>query len=333
MQRQIPLEDSKKNNIKVTIFESNLSRFILENTHLYKDIYIKLLNAVEVFIKKNRTDMRSGMALSNIFYRLNETYSKSSSFDELRNNFNLVSADTFLKMCADTLLKFQRTDSIAKEKPAVTLAEQAQYSLFSNPAGGMSKLSEHIRCEQLYSEKNRGAISVKTNKSSRNLGIVEDEFTPEDLINYFIKPSECARFGYRPSFKSYVANWLHDRNLPVISGTSGTTEMIFSRIFPLASLSREEKQLVLCAQAASAVALGHHSFFECMLAADRYGYKLKETETLLDFYMQCIPNTICTDPGFKEFLHSKDAAVLLANMPLLRSATIQELQISAYKQS
>jgi hypothetical protein len=115
-----------------------------------------------------------------------------------------------------------------------------------------------------------------------------------------------------------VANWLYDRNLPVISGTSGSVEQLFSRILPLVSLSREEIKLAVIAEATALIAMGHHSLFECMLVADRYGYKFKETATLLDFYLQCIPEPIKEHPDFRIFLNSDKGASLIAGMPLYR---------------
>ena len=110
-----------------------------------------------------------------------------------------------------------------------------------------------------------------------------------------------ARFLYRPDESSFVANWLRDRHLPVIAGSSGSTEMLFSRVMPLVELTNEDIQMLVFAQACSMLANGHHSLFEALLVADHFGLKLSNKETLLEFYLQCVPEKIRTDQSFIEF--------------------------------
>ena len=64
------------------------------------------------------------------------------------------------------------------------------------------------------------------------------------------------------------------------------------------------------------VANGHHSFFEAMIVADHFGYKLQETETLLDFYLQCVPESIRSSDAFHAFLNAPHIQPLLMDMPL-----------------
>jgi len=180
-------------------------------------------------------------------------------------------------------------------------------------------MNAYLRCPYLFSENNRGVIILadSDNQSTKDCGIVSSDFVPEKLRNYFLTPIESARFTYSPDLGSFIANWLAERSLPVIAGTSGSTEVMLSRVLHLVNFSTEEIKTLLLAQTASMIAMGHHSFFECMLVADRFGYKLKNTDTMLDFYLQCIPNSIQNHPDFQHFIQSSEGAALLADVPNL----------------
>lgn len=311
-------EDSKQNIINVTLFESHLSHFLLENSCFFKHIYLKLLDKIELFIKANRNSEISRRNLSRIFYDLGTMYPGCDSFVNIKQHFHLVAADTCIKKIAETFLNYKKEDNLeflVQEK--CTLSHLAYQSLYQNPAKGLQTLNKHLRLSTLFLEKNRG---VKENievyqTATKDLGIAEQ--TPQPLQKYFNHAHESARFYYQPDYKSCVATWLYERHLPVISGTSGTTELILSRVVPLHFLEREELRMLILAQAAAMVAMGHHSFFECFLVADRFGFKLQETDYLIDFYAQCIPEEIKACALFKTFLQDKGHA-LLDQMPLYR---------------
>jgi hypothetical protein len=310
--------DSKKNIVAVTLFESYLSRFILENTDFYKIIYIKILDALSDFIAKNRQNTSQQRFLSILFFELNRDFHGCDSFENLKKNFCLAAADLCIKKCADTYLKYTNTD-VFKEPELNTLADCARHCLFSRPAEGTKILNKYLRHRQLFSSENRGALEEEDSggtMTTQDLGIVDACFTPESLKDYFVKPMEPARFCYLPNEESYVAKWLRERHLPVIAGTSGSTELMLSRVIKLVSLSTDEIKMLLLAQCARMIAVGHHSFFECMLVSDRYGYRLKDTETLLDFYLQCIPQSMRDHDAFKKFLASEEGAALIKGMPL-----------------
>ena len=73
------------------------------------------------------------------------------------------------------------------------------------------------------------------------------------------------------------------------------------------------------------VALGHHSFFEVMLVADKVGLKLQEKDTLLDFYLQCIPQSIQQSPQFKSFIDGKTGGQLIKEYHFLNESCDSEV--------
>ena len=316
MQRQVT--DEKDNYIEVTLFESWLSLFMLEHPEFYKDIYCKLLDAIENFINTNRKSKHVEFCLKNIFSDLNDKWPGCDSFANLKKHFSLLAADTCIKFCAEAFFCFKQNDSLVIQTSASsTLTNLCMQSLFSKPLQGQKKLSKHLRCDDLFSEKNRGVIiSDETDKKfSHDFGIVSLEHTPAKFQHYFSFPVHSARFTYSPNLSGYVATWLTERCLPIISGASGSTEVMMSRLLPLVDLSHEETKILLLAQTASMIAMGHHSFFECMLVADRFGYKLGDPDKMSDLYLQCIPKTILLSEAFQDFLTSDEGLPLLMFIP------------------
>lgn len=322
--------DVKNNLVVVTLFESYLSKFILENTQFYQDIYFKLFNRIESLIKDNPEQHaaiiaffkgKAGLTMSryrfSIFTRVNACYPGYDSLDALRTNFKLHPSEEFIKIIGDELLNIQ-LNTTATKSPKFFLTSVSGHRSPENPQ----------RCKQLFAPENRGVNSTidqfsdddEVEPETRNLGIVTEEFTPAELRNYFEQAVHSAKFNFRPNEDSYVANWLRTRHLPVIAGASGSTDMYFSRILPLVDLKKDEIQMLVLAQACSRVAQGHHSFFEAMLVADYFGYKLTDKDNLLDYYLQCVPEIILTDPKFQDFLNSETIKPLLNNMPLLDSS-------------
>jgi hypothetical protein len=91
-------------------------------------------------------------------------------------------------------------------------------------------------------------------------GIVSDAYRPDEFSHYFDFPIEPAGGFYIPNEDSYVALWLRRHYCPVISGASGSTELLISRIFPLIDgLTLEDKKMIIFAQACNMIANGHHS--------------------------------------------------------------------------
>jgi hypothetical protein len=134
-----------------------------------------------------------------------------------------------------------------------------------------------------------------------------------------------AKFTYQPNEESYIALWLRSRHLPVIAGSSGSTETLFSGILPLVSLDPEEIEIIVFSQACNMVANGHHSLFEALKVADHFGLKIRDTKSLFEFYIQCIPASIKSDPAFSKFINEPIIKELLEDMPLYIEGARQEI--------
>ncbi len=326
--------DDKNNVVVTTLFESYLARFVLENPRFYKDIYCKVFDAISRYItelikkfdenqaiKELPLDKKRSLDLSRklfaIFSQVDSYCPDHSSFDMLTGHFTLQSADYFIKLVADELLPIN--DPLKND---FILTQQSPARFFSAASGSRSPYNP-TRCPLLFAEKNRGVIPIaaeaedELEEETRTIGIVAKEFVPRALENYFDKPVCCARFYYLPNEASLVARWLRERHLPVISGSSGSTEILFSRILPLVNLSPAETTMLVFAQACNMIANGHHSFFEAMLVAEHFGHTLVDKNTLLEFYLQCVPEVVRIDPQFIEYINSDDIKPLLHGMPLL----------------
>lgn len=308
--------DHNGNLVNVTLFESSLALFMVEHPEFYRDIYFKLIDAIKLFIETNRNDIKAERCLAYIFCDINGNFPGCDSYEGLKNNFSLLAADCFIKKAADAFLNYKNDDAITVKYHSTSLSDLAIRKLFTEPKSGMENLSNHLRCFNLFNEKNRGVVVHEDNEhvSSRDFGIVAPQHVPGNMQDYFYKPIESAKFTYTPDLGSYVSDWLTERYLPVIAGTSGSTEMMLSRVLPLVSLTAQEIKMILLAQTSSMIGMGHHSFFECMLVADRFGYKLKETYHFLDFYLQSIPEEVQQHPDFQDYLRSFQGKVLLNNI-------------------
>ena len=298
--------DNKNNVVVVTLFETYLAKFVLENPRFYKDIYCTIFDGISRYIAdlKQRCDENQTIKalpldkqrpfdfsrkLFAIFSQVNSSYPEHSSLEQLKINFNLQPSDFFIKLVADELLS-------TKEplKVDVVLAQGASCRFFAAATGNRSPYNPS-RCPELFAKKNRGVVSISADfeggfeeETTRTIGIVANEFAPKELHNYFAEPVYSARFYYQPNEASVVARWLHERHLPVISGSSGSTEILFSRVLPLVDLSLEETKILIFAQACSMIANGHHSFFEAMLVAYHFGHTIADKDTLQEFYLQFI---------------------------------------------
>ena len=330
--------DEKNNLVVVTLFESYLSRFVLENPRFYQGIYSKVFDAIHSYLyddPKNNLALQTFLSIStpnfdtdryifSVFSKVNAAFPGYNSFETLKRNFNLRPSYYFIKILLDEL--FYKV--IPQDKGAHSERSPASPhspSFFSSSISGKRSPFNPNRPAELFNELNRGAWSIIREDSETDpmddpetldLGIVAKEFTPPELANYFDTPIEAARFIYSPNETSFVARWCRNKHLPVISGSSGAIEGLFSQILPLLTLTPAEIKMLVMAQACNMVACGHHSFFEALLVADHFEHTLTDTETLLDYYLQCIPNEMLTDPHFIAFLESEPIKPLLLDMPL-----------------
>ncbi len=316
--------DERNNIVSITLFESYLAKFTLDNQSHAKVFYQKLLvgiekyfqdpksnEALQQFIQNKTKNYSLERHLFNVFSQVS-IYPGQDSFKNMINNFHLPAADYLIKLIAEEFLG-----------PLESLQEQ-KCGFFESKTGRRSPY-QASRNPSLFNEINRGVVPVSENKDGEDeaefstcaIGIVSEKYRTHDLDGYFAKPIYPAGLNYWPNEDSFVAKWLRDKHCPVIAGSSGSTEMLISRVFPIIpQLTKEEKQTIVFAQACNMVAHGHHSFFESMLVADTVVFNLSPQKTLKEHYLQCIPNWIKDSQLFQNFLLSEPIASLPLEEPI-----------------
>lgn len=92
-------KDQKGNLVVVTLFESYLAKFILENPRLYQAAFLKLFHALKgSFQESDRIQF-------SIFTLLNTQYPGFNSFESFETDFSLPAADYLLKLAADYMFR------------------------------------------------------------------------------------------------------------------------------------------------------------------------------------------------------------------------------------
>lgn len=321
------LYDAKGNLVVVTLFETYLAKFILEHDAYYKNAYMKLIDGIERYLNSHvflaamtRIDEKYSNArhLHALFSQMNISYPGIDSFETLKHDFNLPAVDFFTKLINDECFPSEPVVKKYERDLSGTVSLSPRFFTI-DPAIVATKRSplNPSRSPLLFSEDNRGVkeVSCEPEESTRALGIVSKTYTPDECKMYFKNPISPAGFLYDIDEESPVARWLMKRHMPVISGASGSTDALITRLFPLASITEDDKRMLIFAQSCNLVAHGHHSFGECVMVADHLGFKLTETTQLLDFYLQSVPESIRHDGDFQAFLHG-ELADLLEDIPL-----------------
>lgn len=273
----------------MTIFESILAKFVLEHPSFYQDAYIKMLEG----LVKKACSKKLERQLFGLFSLVGNEYENYFSLDDIKNKFHLPAADYLVKLLADNIF------------PPRKVSPQ-KVKLFQERSDSPRSPINQDRNTQLFAPEHRGVVESHGKESvCKSLGIVEDSYRPDELNEYFEHDNYPSGQLYTPNEKSYVASWLRERNCPVISGASGSTEALISRLFSYVDLKQDEKELLVFAQACNMVALGHHSLFEAMIVADDLNLvSVSKQNTQMDFYLQCVPEKIKKSQEFIKFLDS-----------------------------
>ncbi|MCX7116795.1 MAG: hypothetical protein NTW94_02615 [Legionellales bacterium] len=320
--------DSKGNLVAVTLFETKLAKFVLDHPHFYLTPYKKVIDGIENYLTSRpflrsmlKCDARFDLPehVSSLFSKVNERYMGIDSFDALRKDFNLAAIDYVIQLVNDECFPLE---------PAVKKYEMDETGYITlsprfftvDPSIVATRVSppNPSRSPFLFSEENCGVKKGEftgRDLSTHALGIVAPEFTPEDCRTYFTSPINPTGFLYMPDLESHVAQWLMKKHMPIVSGASGPTETMISRIFPLAELDDEDKKMLILAQGCDLVAHGHHSLGECLIVAEHLGFKPAESGQLMDYYQQAIPKAILEDADFDALMRTQ-LQDLISDMPL-----------------
>ncbi|MDP1603105.1 MAG: hypothetical protein Q8M03_07555 [Legionella sp.] len=302
------MKDAVGNLISLTIFESYLSKYLIENTHFFEPVYQKILSAIAVIANENKSNRAFDRTLYGVLSAVNDVYPHYSTIESITNNFNLLVATYFLKLFFDGKLLSKSTATQLEVKSLSTISAICKHTLFRHP----HELAAYLKPIALFDERNRGVIPLQTTrKSTTKLGITTLENTPPELANYFVSPHDPAQFEYKPDPESNVGRWFTKHNLPIIAGTSGSASLFLTEILQITTLDPFEIQLLVIGLAAGMIAEGYHSYFEVMIILDRIGFKLQSTATLCEFYEQTLPKSILSTDSYIAFRDSPQGVALL----------------------
>jgi hypothetical protein len=100
------MKDENGNLVAVTLFESYLSKFLLENQDFFKPVYLKILSGIERLCLFNENNAPFQRALFAVFSLLRMSHPEATSIDYIKKNYDLfLSNPLFIKPFCDTIMK------------------------------------------------------------------------------------------------------------------------------------------------------------------------------------------------------------------------------------
>lgn len=312
----MPIFDSNGNHIDTTIFESYLSKLIVEKRDLYTSVYRKINTSICDFIELNKHDRKFDRLLFCFFSEFSNTFPGYAKIEDfLKEGFSVQAATEFHKAFFEMMFQngMLPTNLPKKKEEIPSLSEMIQLTIFNNSELKTS-LKSLLRPALLFSETNRGRKDKKLSKpvETQKLGIATEENTPQDLKYYFKKPYESAQSQFKRDLHSHFNKWLAQRNLPFVAGTSGTLDIVFRHIIQLNTYTPYELKLYFMASTAAMVSRGHHSFAEGMIVAEKIGFPIKDCSNRQRFYEQFLVQDLIDskeyqiffeDPFIKQYLN------------------------------
>lgn len=97
------MKDSKGNLIKVTLFESYLSKYLIEHPEYFISVYQKILGFIQQIEQLNQGNPAFERTMFGLFSLL--TYEHPhKNLDDLIEQFDLIAVNSFLKLFCDSIL-------------------------------------------------------------------------------------------------------------------------------------------------------------------------------------------------------------------------------------
>lgn len=303
-------------------FENALALFFYTHNHLLMGPLKKIMAAIEQLIKLNEDNPSFDRALFVIFSQLSDDFPNITNVSKLQQSQDFLATISFLKFFCELILspdskiaiKYPQRVQTQFSTSIPSLALITSSIFYQKPKEAMQILTKQIRVSKLFAEQHRGALSINCEHPyTKHFGIIAHA----DLSktgDFFKEEHYSAQLEYTPNSDSFVNAWLSSRSLPVISGTSGSAEILLTRIPAIVDLTNTEQEILLLANAVSTIAHGHHSFFENMLVGHLFGFSLNDTEYYKDFYLQCIPTCLHSSAQFQEFLAQNPCCNILQTL-------------------
>jgi hypothetical protein len=305
----MPPYDSYGNSIETTLFESYLSKVIIEQRKLYEPLYIKINQSIQRMVDANQQNKEFSRQLHSCLTLVNIEYPGHSQLESfLQPGFHLHAANYFHKLFFEKIIRLAAIPAHNSATKSLTLAERAQRTVCSSEAT-IKKLSARVYPPMFFNPEHRGRIEqeLETEPVTRKLGIAQEEYTPNDLKYYYPTPYCPAQMQFLRDYNGSVSKKMQLNHLPYISGPSGTAGTCFQSMIQLDTYTAEELKLYFMVLSASMVARGHHSFYEVMMIAETIGFKIKDYSERQQYYEQFLTVELKNSIEYKTFIQSQQA--------------------------
>lgn len=334
--------DRNNNAIERTLYDSFLSKLIIENEKYYRPVFDKITHAMMEVLNKLQEDIKKYDKLIGHFIVVHiwsEALFDESEHNQYVRNVNLVERFfyfrkkasicklvNFIKFFFEDYLTLDIVDAIwlskRNEKNAsLSLTELCQKKL-AQAYKSVNDLQVALRPEELFAEANRGRIEIKNPevKSTPDLGIMALASTHPRLKNYFNPDTDVgnAKLYFKKNYRANFTKLLDWNDIPYISGPSGTIVNSLAGIFALIPLAPAELRQFAMGLSGALVAKGHHSFFECMVVLKVTGFTV-EVNDYKKFIEQILTDEFKVSATYQHFLKNFDAEKLIHEMELDRA--------------
>ena len=289
--------DSNNNNVQRTLYESFLSKLIIENEKYYRPVFEKICKEIRfviwflpAYLQKSKQRPIGDFIISHswcaelfdeTYYEKNlydfdllvryEDFIKEEKIGRLANFIKFFFEDYLVLELIDKIRKIKDKNVPSKTQPSngklLTLSQLCQKKLARHYMA-IADLQHVLRPNDLFSEKGRGRFEINPDmESTTDLGIMAIHSTHSRLKNYFSEQNLIgnAKLYFKRNSASNFVKLLECCDIPFISGPSGTIANSLAGLFALAPLTPIELRQYAMGVAGVLVASGHHSFFECMV--------------------------------------------------------------------
>jgi len=305
--------DKKDNRYENTLYESYLAKVIIQNDETWRPLILEINQWIFDKISKHKENKKMMSALISALKKYTKIAVDKTNFLEISKEFLLESKDLLPTLMFHGKFFDHVHPTMKQEK---TYQQLPTYQV--------------VRSDNLFADKNRGM--GETNRKliffkdyfyrSNAFGIMPDRETPADLSQYFENQpdkhhTKCFhklngdRISYaaaqRNREKKQTASTsfreeIIERDVALVSGTSGTTTKIITPLIDAMKLPPEKIKEYLMVRGAAVVAYGYHSMYEVMVLARNLGFPIEYNH---DFYHhQFITETFKKSKAYKCFLQS-----------------------------
>lgn len=291
------MRDARGNEISKTVYESLLSRAIIESKDLYQSLFLQINSAIQEFVTKYQTSEVNQRELFAIFSLLNSEFAHNDKLEVLlQPDFDIFAVATFHKLYFQYLLQHTVSRDIKVSKN--TLFSTAQAYICSKPPL-LRALEKTLSNHSFFDDKKSGRHSKELDQArTHKLGITTEQYAVGKLSCYFKVAYFPGQSKFEPNKESSAFKWLNQNSLPFIAGISSTIGTCYCGLIYL-GFSRAQIKLYLMVITATLVARGHHSFGETHLVWKKIGIPLESKKNMQEYYEQFLTKEFIASDRYK----------------------------------